>query len=384
MPSNNPTPSFSDLTTLRVGGAIGHYHRLGSRKKAIEKTLAVWESGEEWMVLGGGSNLVVSDDGFPGHVLHVGWKGKKRTTQKDGSVLLTVQAGEDWDSLVDYCVREGLSGLESLSGIPGTVGASVIQNIGAYGHEISEVLDHIDFLDYTDRQEKTLQASELNLGHRTSALKAGDRQGLVLSVTFRLNASGQSLPVKYAQLASALEVEQGESVGLDTLRQTVLGIRAEKGMVLNPADQDSRSVGSFFVNPVVSERFAYSLPSDAPKWALGESSNIVIALDDESSDNQAGEYPQSQEHDGLQAQSDEGMVKLSAAWLIEHAGINKGFHLPGNAARVSTKHSLAITNPDAATAEDVASLARYIKTHVANTFGVVLQPEPTLVGIELE
>ena len=370
------SPAFSELTTLRVGGAIGNYHRLTSRKKALTAIRSVWASGDDWMVLGGGSNLVVSDEGFRGHVLHVGWKGRKRSTQRDGSVLLTVQAGEDWDELVAHTVSEGLQGLESLSGIPGTVGASVIQNIGAYGYEISEVLDHIDFLDYAVDEEKTLDASELGLGHRTSDLKTGERRGVVLSVTFRLTPSESSLPIAYQQVADAFDADLGQTAELSVLRDTVLQLRRSKGMVLDDADPDSRSVGSFFVNPVVSERFAHSLPPEAPKWLLDPNPDTAVPLDEADGD--------SAEHLAHDAGGPEALVKLSAAWLIENSGIPKGFQLPGGSARVSTKHTLAITNPADATANDIGALARYIRTQVANTYGVILEPEPKLIGIPLD
>ena len=325
-------------------------------------------------MLGGGSNLVVSDQGFDGHVLQLKWRGKKRTTGDSGEVFLTVQAGEDWDDLVAYCVEQGLRGLESLSGIPGTVGASVIQNIGAYGYEVSEVLDHIDFLDYQTGEERTLYVSDLGLGHRTSHIKTGELQGMVLSVTFRLEQNPQSLPIAYQQVADALEVSLGDSMDLSVLRDTVLELRRSKGMLIDPDDPDSRSVGSFFVNPVVSEQFSYSLPPDMPRWRLGEVEDTVVAL---------AEAHDEKPHESAPDASRDGLVKLSAAWLIEHSGIPRGFQLPGNPARVSTKHTLAITNPGEATSEDLSALARYIRTQVANTYGVVLQPEPTLIGITL-
>lgn len=372
------TESFSHLTTLRVGGPIGHYHRLDRRSEAIELARKTWSSGDEWLVLGGGSNLVVTDEGFPGHVLHVNWKGKSRATQPDGSVLLSVAAGEDWDELVSYTVAEGLRGLESLSGIPGSVGASVIQNIGAYGYEVSDVIESIDFLDYADRQDKTLAVDHLELGHRTSALKTGTLRGLVLSVTFRLQPSETSRPIAYQQVADALGVELGTEVPLSTVRNTVLSLRASKGMVLDPNDPDSRSVGSFFINPVVSERFAHSLPPEAPKWLLDDTPETIVALDGD-----GVALGQTDLADGGLNLS-QPQVKLSAAWLIEHSGIPKGFSLPGNSARVSTKHTLAITNPDGATASDVEALARYIYIQVANTWGVMLEPEPQLIGITLD
>lgn len=370
---------FSELTTLGVGGEITRYHQPATRPEAIAAIRRIWSSGGPWLVLGGGSNLVVSDAGFDGDVLHVAWRGKskKRVSRTSDEVLLTVQAGEDWDGLVRYTISEGLQGLESLSGIPGLSGASVIQNIGAYGHDVAEVLESIEFLDYADGEEKVLPAGELELGHRTSRLKTGELQGVVLAVTFRLRRSENSLPVAYAELANHLGVEEGAQVALADLRDSVLALRRRKGMVVDPADRDSRSVGSFFVNPVVTERFAYSLPASAPKWLLHHDDETILQLDSGAEQSAATlQVPE--------AHGQEAMVKLSAAWLIEHAGINRGFSLPGGSAAVSGKHTLAITNPGGADAESVISLARYIRTQVANTFGVVLQPEPTLVGVNLD
>lgn len=367
------SPSFRDLTTLRVGGEIREYHALTSQNKALSVIQSVWDSGDEWMIVGGGSNIVVSDEPFDGHVLHVRWQGKQQKEAADDTVLLTVQAGEDWDDLVAYTVTAGLQGLESLSGIPGSVGASVVQNIGAYGYELNHVLNAVEFLDYDDRQQKTLTASDLGLAHRTSLLKTGERRGIVLSVSFRLVKSPLSLPISYPQLAEHLGVQPGESVPLETLRSAVLSLRKSKGMVLDPGDEDSRSVGSFFVNPVVSEKFAHSLPATAPKWLLTHSSSQIVELSASDSADQ-----------GAEAVDNQPTVKLSAAWLIEHSGIAKGFSLPGNAARVSSKHTLALTNPGGATAEDITALARYIRTQVANTYGVLLQPEPSLIGLSLD
>ena len=364
---------FANLTTIGVGGPIAHYHRVASRKQLLKVCGDVFSSGEPWMVLGGGSNIVVSDSGFDGHVIHIATKGKKLSAAGKDEVLLTVQAGEDWDDLVSYTVSEGLAGLESLSGIPGLVGASVIQNIGAYGYEVSDTLEEIELIKYPSAALKTLPRDDLKLGHRTSAVKAGELQGVVASVTFRLRKSPQSKPIAYAQVSEALDLDLGAQVPLALLRKTVLDLRRSKGMVIDPKDADSRSCGSFFVNPVVSERFSYSLPPEAPRFIQETAQATLVTLE--------GEAPSDAEFNQT---SDEGQVKLSAAWLIEHSGIPKGFQLPGNNARVSTKHTLAITNPGDASAEDIASLARYIKTQVLNRFGVDLQPEPILVGLPLD
>jgi UDP-N-acetylmuramate dehydrogenase len=370
------TPTFADLTTIKVGGPISHFHEIAQRKELTKRAQGVFASGEPWMVLGGGSNLVVSDEGFDGHVFHMATKGKKVAPQKDGSILLTAQAGENWDDLVAYAVTEGFQGLESLSGIPGLVGASVIQNIGAYGYDVSNLIEHFELLEYPTGSIRTVDASELKLGLRTSALRTGELRGIVLSVTFRLAQSKSSLPIAYQQVADALDLDLGAVVPLGLLRKIVLGLRSSKGMVLNERDLDSRSCGSFFINPVVSERFSYSLPADAPRFFSDSSPAHVFALSGE-------DAPSGQEFIRQDSSNDSATVKLSAAWLIEHAGVPKGFSLPGNNARVSTKHTLAITNPGKASANDVFALARYIQTQVANSFGVVLEPEPTLLGIDL-
>lgn len=363
---------LSELTTLGVGGRVAHYVPVKSHSVLVAKAKAAFSSDEPWMVLGGGSNLVVSDEGFAGTVLHIQTRGRSLKDQGDGSVLLAVQAGEDWDGLVFYCVNQGLAGLESLSGVPGSVGASVVQNIGAYGHEIKEVLESIEFLDAGSGEIRVLSAGDLRLGHRESALKSGELAGIVMSVTFRLRRDHLSLPVLYAELAQKLSVDQGARVPLPQLREAVLDLRRSKGMVVDPADPDSRSVGSFFLNPIVSERFSHQLPADAPRWFLSDPADRVFPL---------GDLPPTLS--GPSEPVEEPMVKLSAAWLIEHSGIPKGFSLPGSRVRVSGKHTLAITNPGGGSAAEVAELARYIRTQVANKYGVVLQPEPTLIGLEL-
>lgn len=326
------------------------------------------------MILGGGSNIVVSDDGFDGHVIHIATKGKKLAVQPDDEALLTVQAGEKWDDLVAYTVTEGLQGIESLSGIPGTVGASVIQNVGAYGYELSDVLESIELLDFPSAEVRSVPASDLQLGHRTSALKTEEVRGVVLSVTLRLTKSASAKPIAYSQVSEALDLELGAVVPLPLLRKTVLQLRRSKGMVIDADDVDSRSCGSFFMNPVVSERFSYSLPADAPRYHQQRNDVTVVPLGDEAPSDSDFEAHETREP----------TVKLSAAWLIENSGIPKGFQLPGNPARVSTKHTLAITNPGGANSSEISGLAHYVHTRVLNEFGVNLQIEPVLVGISLK
>lgn len=270
-------------------------------------------------------------------------RGVTAESDADG-VTVRVAAGEPWDAFVATTVAEGWTGLEALSGIPGTVGAAPVQNIGAYGVELSDVLTAIDFLDASTGERAWVPAAELALGYRTSTLKHG-RRGVVLAVEFRLGSAPEAgVPVRYAQLAGSLGVDLGTPVDPATIRATVLRLRASKGMVLDDADPDTWSAGSFFTNPIVSAAFAETLPPEAPRWPAGDD------------------------------------VKLSAAWLIEHAGVHRGYAVPGSRAGISSKHTLALTNRGDATAAQVAELARYVQATVLNRFGVALVPEPVVVG----
>jgi UDP-N-acetylmuramate dehydrogenase len=342
---------LSELTTLRVGGEARELLSPATTDELLEVARATWAGGETWLALGGGSNLLVADAGFDGTVIHVLTRGIER----DGD-LLHVAAGEPWDTVVAHAVENGLSGIEALSGIPGSAGAAPVQNVGAYGQELSAVLDSVDFLDAASGDRVRLAASDLELGYRSSALKDSaerpGRRGIVLSLDLRLEASELSAPIAYDQLAAALGAAPGDRVPLADVRAAVLRLRASKGMLLDPADPDSVSAGSFFTNPIVSENFARGLPDAAPRWIL---------------DPDAPESP----------------VKLSAAWLIEHAGIARGFALPGSHAAVSSKHTLALVNRGGATAEEIAELARYIHLRVLAEFGIRLQPEPQFVGLSL-
>ena len=364
--------NFSDFTTMRVGGPMGHYHSFSSTRSLIAGAKKIWAGTDEWMALGSGSNLVVSDAGFDGHVLHIKTRGvtvKKATGQR---VQIHAEAGEDWDDFVSHTLAQGVRGLETLSGIPGTVGASVIQNIGAYGAEISDTVVSIDFLEFPSGSRRTILADELELGLRTSALKTEKLRGLVLGVTFSLEPAEDSLsiPILYDQLADALGVASGERAPLAKTSEAVRAIRSSKGMLLNEKDPDSVSSGSFFVNPIVSEKISLTLPSEAPRWFVGEqASDVVVPLGSSPAESPSLAEP--------------GMVKVSAAWLIEYSGIHKGFALPGSRAAISGKHSLAITNRGEATTAEIAELARYIVTTVGNKTGIYLVPEPTLVGLEL-
>ncbi|WP_179580929.1 UDP-N-acetylmuramate dehydrogenase [Glaciibacter psychrotolerans] len=400
--------ALSELTTLQVGGVPTAMIAPATEGELVDAALAVWADGDDWMLLGGGSNTVAADDGFEGTVIRIvtrgievlpaavgAWTvGDDRVTDADSvasptasptasttdRVRLRVQAGEPWDELVATCVANGWAGIEALSGIPGSAGAAPVQNIGAYGQELDTSLVAIDFLDYELGEVRHIEAAELRLGYRTSALKQG-LQGIVLAIELELSDTraeavvlGSSLgrPIAYAQLAGALDVQVGDRVALDAIRASVLALRASKGMVLDPSDPDTASAGSFFTNPIVTESFARSLPDAAPRWSqVPDVADRIIPLEE-----YAGVGP-------IPGEPTVALTKLSAAWLIENSGISKGFQLPGSRAAISSKHTLALTNTGGATAEEIAQLARYVQGRVAAEFGVILRPEPVLVGVEL-
>jgi UDP-N-acetylmuramate dehydrogenase len=396
------TTRLADLTTLRVGGPAREIVRATTRDELAAAARAAWGDDEPLFVLGGGSNVVFGDDGFDGTVLHVGTRGitrlpaahaaavpampasdadrlrslsrSLRPPQLREAVHLRVEAGEPWDDLCAHAVDQGWAGIEALSGVPGSCGAAPIQNIGAYGQELAATLTAVEFLDRATGATSRVPASALQLGYRTSVFKQG-REGVVLAIELQLHGAGEgrpalSAPVAYAQLADALGVPLGSRVPIAALRETVLQLRGRKGMVLDPDDPDSVSVGSFFTNPIVSESFARSLPASAPRWPTTDDVPDVVV-------------PLGQQAPPRPAPDQEPRVKLSAAWLIEHAGVHRGFRLPGSRAHLSTKHTLAVVNGGNATAEEVLQLARYIRNLVQIEFGVLLQPEPTLVGAAL-
>lgn len=338
---------LADLTTIRVGGSPKEIHSCTSREDLLTTAARVWHSGQDWLLLGGGSNLVIADEVSDLEVIRVLTKGIEKT-KLENKQIWRIQAGEDWDELVRQSVSEGLAGIEAMSGIPGSVGASPVQNIGAYGQELSDVLLRLEFLDYQSGELSILEPRDLGFGYRDSSIKRG-RAGVITWVELELlDLEGLSRPLYSSQIAADLGSEMGAQLKVEDVRNSVLKLRRQKGMVLDPADPDSVSCGSFFTNPIVSDSFARTLPLEAPRW-------------------------ESAEDDGL-------TVKLSAAWLIEQAGIGKGFSLPGSRAAISSKHALAITNRGGASADEIAELARYIQERVAAKFGINLVPEPNLIG----
>jgi UDP-N-acetylmuramate dehydrogenase len=338
--------ALSDHTTLRVGGPARRMIITETETELIEKVRELDAAGEPLLILGGGSNLLVGDSGFDGTVIKIATRGFDEDTAACSGAVITVAAGEPWDPLVSYALERSWSGLEAMSGIPGLVGATPIQNVGAYGAEVSELIFAVCTLDRSTGQLKTLFPIECGFGYRTSRFKSDPGRFLVLSVTFQLPLGSMSQPIRYPELARALGIEVGQRAPAPEVRQAVLALRTAKGMVLAEDDHDTWSAGSFFTNPLISSAQARTLPPEAPRF------------------NQA-----------------DGMIKTSAAWLIERAGFGKGY---GNgAARLSRKHTLALTNRGGATAADLLSLAREIRAGVQTKFDIELVPEPVLVGCEL-
>jgi UDP-N-acetylmuramate dehydrogenase len=339
--------ALREYTTLRVGGPARRLVEARTSEALVTAVRELDAAGEPVLLLGGGSNLVVADAGFDGTVVRIG------TTGWDGE---SVAAGQDWDAYVAATVAAGLGGLECLSGIPGSAGATPIQNVGAYGCEISEVLHSIDVYDRATGRMRTIAADELGFAYRTSVLKGTDT-GVVLRVRFTLREDGLSAPIRYAELARALGVAVGDRVPAARARAAVLALRRAKGMVLDDDDHDTWSAGSFFTNPIV------------PQSQVAEVLARIAEVAGE--DAAVPRYPA------------DGGVKLSAAWLIERAGFGKGYLGPGGRVSLSTKHTLALTNRGGASTADLIALAREIRDGVRRRFGVALHPEPLLIGCVL-
>lgn len=364
--------TFAELTTLRVGGGARRWVDARSAEDIVTAGSAARRAGDEWLALGGGSNLLAADGEFAGTVIRILSEGIHIESEGAEHTLVHVEAGHSWDDFVSWAVRNGLGGVEAMSGIPGTVGAAPVQNIGAYGQELSDVVHSLTFWDETRDEVVTLTNADMDFAFRHSVLKNG-RRGIVLDITFALHRVGTgpkalSRPLMFEQLASALGVAMGASEPLGAVRERVLDLRRSKGMVLDANDPDTYSVGSFFVNPIVSERFSRTLPAEAPRFPVGEEEPPRYLAPGE---------------DVPPLATSPRAVKLSAAWLIEQSGVRKGFALPGSGAGVSTKHALALTNRGSASADDVFQLAKYVQAMVQSSFGVLLLPEPTLVGFSL-
>ena len=354
------TPKLlSTLTTAHVGGPAGKYVEARTEAEIIDAVRTADTLGEQVLIIGGGSNLLIADDGFPGTVVRIASEGFTVNAEDScGGVAVVVQAGHNWDALVEHAVLHAWSGIEALAGIPGSTGATPVQNVGAYGADVSQTIAAVRTWDRERNAVQTFTNSELKFGYRDSILKqttvAGSPRYVVLTVEFQLPLGRMSAPIRYAELARSLGVEPGKRAYSNDVRREVLRLRASKGMVLDPADRDTYSTGSFFTNPIVPEDVAAALPEGAPRYPAGA----------------------------------DGLVKLSAAWLIDQSGFGKGFGMEpdsvsGGRASLSTKHTLAITNRGSASAADLVAVAREVRAGVVERFGIELHPEPLLIGVAL-
>jgi UDP-N-acetylmuramate dehydrogenase len=336
---------IAGLTTLRLGGPARTLVEATSAAELVDAVRTADEAGEPVLLVGGGSNLVVGDEGWPGRVVLLRSRGV--TVEAEGDTrTLTVEAGEPWDALVARAAAEGWAGIEALSGIPGLVGATPVQNVGAYGQEVADAISRVEAYDRETGEVLRLGPAECRFGYRDSLFKHTDRY-VVLRVAFTLRVSDKSAPLRYAELARAV----GEIAPLADVRAAVLRLRAGKGMVVDAADPDTWSAGSFFTNPILTPA---GLAAFERRLGAGET------------------YPSWPAGTGR---------KLSAAWLIERAGFGKGYG--SGPMRISTKHTLALTHRGGGTAADLVALAREVRAGVEARFGVPLRPEPRLVGVSL-
>jgi UDP-N-acetylmuramate dehydrogenase len=335
---------LSKYTSFRVGGPASKIIQVSTEAEIIA---AIEDAGDSpILIMGGGTNVLISDKGFDGTVIRISNNSVQAEVDACSGATLTIGAGEDWDTFVQTTIDRGFAGLETLSGIPGTVGAAPIQNIGAYGHEVAEFITRVRTYDRQEKALKTFTNSECQFSYRNSYFKAHPGRYVILEVQFQIRRGEFSDPITYVELSKKLGIEPGEKAPVAATRAAVLELRASKGMLLKNDDHDSWSAGSFFTNPIISQQAADELPNAAPKWPLND-----------------------------------GRVKVSAAWLIENSGIHKGDEVGG--ARISTKHVLALSNSGNATASDIAELAKRARNQVKEVFGITLEAEVNLVGVEI-
>ena len=334
---------LSKYTSLRVGGPAKKIVHVSTEAEIIA---AIKESeGSPVLIMGGGTNVLIADSGFDGTVIHISNNSIQAEMDACSGATLTIGAGQNWDEFVQTTIDRGLAGLETLSGIPGSVGAAPIQNIGAYGHEVSEFITRVRTYDREEKEVKTFTNSQCEFSYRSSHFKEHPGRYVILDIAFQLRQGEMSDPITYIELSKKLGIEPGEKASVMEVRSAVLELRASKGMLISE-DPDSWSAGSFFTNPIISQQDADSLPNATPKWPLND-----------------------------------GRVKISAAWLIENSGMHKGDAIGG--ARISTKHVLALTNSGTATASDIAALAKKARDQVKEKFGITLIAEVNLIGVEI-
>lgn len=340
---------LAEHTTLRLGGPARRLVDVEHEDELVELVDKCDRADEPVLILGGGSNLVVADEGFAGTVIRVRTAGI--TVQSDDTcsgATVRVAAGENWDDLVQTAIANGWVGIEALSGIPGLVGAAPMQNIGAYGQELADTVAQVRAYDRVERSIRTLALADCGFGYRSSRFKREPGRWLLLEAVFGFRLGDTSAPVRYAELARRLGIEPGERAPATEVREAVLQLRSGKGMVLDAADHDTWSAGSFFTNPIVPSAVAERLPADAPRWPQPGGSDLV---------------------------------KTSAAFLIERAGFSRGYG--DGTVRLSSKHTLALTNRGGARTEELLVLAREVRDGVRSAFGIELEPEPTLVNCAL-
>ncbi len=343
VPDPAPSTTLAALTTLRLGGPAAELVEADDEATLVDAVRSADSEGTPVLLVGGGSNLVVADEGYAGRVVVVRNVGMRVEADLCGGAYVEVGAGHNWDDLVADAVANGWVGVEALSGIPGTTGATPIQNVGAYGQEISQTLARVRTWDRKLQGFRTFAAADCDFGYRTSRFKRDPGRFVVLSVTFQFGLGDLGAPVQYAELARTLGIETGDRAPAHEVRDAVLSLRRRKAMVLDAEDHDTWSTGSFFTNPVVP---ADVVPDSAPTW------------------------PQP-----------DGLVKTSAAWLIEQAGFTKGYGT--DRVRLSSRHTLAITNRGGGTTAELLDLARELQTGVEQRFGITLVNEPVLVGCRL-
>ena len=340
--------NLADVTTVRLGGPAAHVVEATTEADLVAAVQGADDAGTPLLLVAGGSNLVVADAGFDGTVVLVRTSGVHVDADACSGAMVTVQAGESWDALVARAVENGWVGVEALSGIPGSVGATPVQNVGAYGQEVAQTIASVRVYDREEHRVRTMAHADCGFGYRHSRFKAEPQRFVVLSVAFQLRLGTLSAPVAYGELATRLGVDVGGRAPLPDVRAAVLALRGGKGMVLDVDDHDTWSAGSFFTNPVLDVDAAADLPEGAPR------------------------FPQP-----------DGTVKSSAAWLIQAAGFDRGHAAADGRVSLSTKHTLALTNRGEASTGDLLVLAREVRDGVRDRFGVSLVPEPVLVGCAL-
>ena len=338
--------ALSTLTTIQVGGVPKSIIECSTTDELYQAARQAWLGDEKFHILAGGSNTVFADDLSELNIFLVRNLGKEIVHQDERTVTVRVQAGESWDEFVAWCVDNGYAGVEAMSGIPGSVGATPVQNVGGYGQEVSQVITQIEFLDAETHEVEIKPAEFFEFSYRDSALKR-DLVGVIGWVEFQLQKlGGLSVPMASGQITNHVGAPYGSQLPLRQVRDTVIELRSSKGMVVSASDPDSVSCGSFFTNPVVTRAKSLEFPQEMQRWSMDDGESF----------------------------------KLSAGWLIEHAGIPKGYSIPGSKAAISQKHALAITNTGGASAEEILELARYIQERVAARWGINLIPEPNLIG----